>query len=519
MMRTCTTSIALILSATTALTAQQTPTRRNTTRVRPTVVLPEAAWHTLALTDARLAASLAALGPALAAIEPALSSIEPALASAQPALASAHAALMALSPGLADIPILDQQEAADAAYRQAREELNDNNYRRAADLFAQLIARYPRSTHAGDAYFWQAFALSRLRGTDNLQKAMQLLESQERLHPRASTRGQAEELYVRVQSELARTGDFDAAERVTRTANRVLQEQNCPRREDEGVRTAALNAIMQMDPENALPMLRQIMAKKDACSAPLRRRAVMIVSQQRTTEKEDILLEAARNDPDAEVRGQAVFWLGQVNSEKALSAIESILNSSNDPQLQERAIFALSQHRSTRASQIMRAWAESNDRPAQLRDRAIFWLGQHRDPANGAFLRSLYGKLASNNLKERVLFALSQRSGEGNERWLMDIAVDDQEDIRMRTRALFWAGQMRGVAVQDLIGLYDRVSNREMKEQLIFVYSQRREREAVDKMMDIARRDPDRRLKERAIFWLGQSKDPRVAQFLIDLIG
>jgi HEAT repeat protein len=61
--------------------------------------------------------------------------------------------------------------------------------------------------------------------------------------------------------------------------------------------------------------------------------------------------------------------------------------------------------------------------------------------------------------------------------------------------------------------------NREMREQLIFVYSQRKDPAAVDKLFAIARNDPDRELRRKAIFWLGQSKDPRVAQFLSDLIN
>ena len=73
---------------------------------------------------------------------------------------------------------------------------------------------------------------------------------------------------------------------------------------------------------------------------------------------------------------------------------------------------------------------------------------------------------------------------------------------------------MRGIPVQDFINLYDRSSNRAMKEQLIFLYSQRREREVVDKMLDIARSEKDRELQKKAIFWLGQSKDPRVVQLL-----
>jgi hypothetical protein len=58
-----------------------------------------------------------------------------------------------------------------------------------------------------------------------------------------------------------------------------------------------------------------------------------------------------------------------------------------------------------------------------------------------------------------------------------------------------------------------------MKEQLIFVYSQRRDSQAVDKLLDIAKRETDPELRKKAVFWLGQSRDPRAAQFLLDLIN
>jgi hypothetical protein len=57
-----------------------------------------------------------------------------------------------------------------------------------------------------------------------------------------------------------------------------------------------------------------------------------------------------------------------------------------------------------------------------------------------------------------------------------------------------------------------------MKDQLIFVYSQRDEKAAVDKLFEIARTETDRELKKKAIFWLGQSDDPRVPAFLERLL-
>jgi HEAT repeat protein len=53
---------------------------------------------------------------------------------------------------------------------------------------------------------------------------------------------------------------------------------------------------------------------------------------------------------------------------------------------------------------------------------------------------------------------------------------------------------------------------------LIFVYSQREEPAAVDKLLEIARKDPDAELRKKALFWLGQSDDPRAAKALQDII-
>jgi len=60
----------------------------------------------------------------------------------------------------------------------------------------------------------------------------------------------------------------------------------------------------------------------------------------------------------------------------------------------------------------------------------------------------------------------------------------------------------------------------EMREQIIFVLSQRQsDKAAIDKMFDIAKNEKDPELRKKAIFWLGQSRDPRVQQFLMDLIN
>ena len=106
----------------------------------------------------------------------------------------------------------------------------------------------------------------------------------------------------------------------------------------------------------------------------------------------DILLDAARNDPDREVRTQAVFWLSQVNSDRAVTALDSVLMRSTDREIQEKAIFALSQHRSARAGEILRRFVDRDDAPDDLKANAIFWLGQGDDPRALALFEELLTK-------------------------------------------------------------------------------------------------------------------------------
>jgi HEAT repeat protein len=424
--------------------------------------------------------------------------------------------------------------------------LNAGQYQRAADGFHRVWERYPRSEAAGDATYWHAFALSKVGGERNLQTALQLLQHQSEVYPRARTRRDGEVLATRIRGDLARMGNAEAAESVFVLAappaaavpaapsaptapaaapapaapggRRAAAQAGCSD-EDSELRAAALNALLQMDSERALPILKQVLERRDPCSVELRRKAVFLVSQKRGAEVEDVLLAAARNDPDREVRTQAVFWLSQVNTDRAVTALDSILMRSADREVQEKAIFSLSEQRSPRATEILKRFVERADVAEELKGNAIFWLGQKRGAESLKYLQDLYPRLQSQELKDKVIFAISEKRDAEARQWLMDLALNANEPMELRKKALFWAGQNRNVPIADLVRLYDTMNDREMKEQLIFGYSQRREAEAVDKLMAIAENDPDKELRSKAIFWLGQSKDPRAAEFLLRLIN
>jgi HEAT repeat protein len=288
---------------------------------------------------------------------------------------------------------------------------------------------------------------------------------------------------------------------------------------------AAMNALLQMNPDRALPIIKSVLARRDACSESLREKALFLASQLRTGETEDLMLDVVRNDPSTNVKKKAVFWLGQVNSDRSAQALEQLLKSSISESLRGEAIFALMQQNSPRGQAAVRGIAEDAQAPAELREKAVFWLGQHRSAENAQYLRGLFDRLASatsgsatDEIRKKILFSLSQMQGEGNDRWLMDVASDSKFSVEIRKQAIFSAGQT-GVSSTALAALYSKLTDRELKEQLIWVLSEKGDAAAADRLMSIAKSDPDREVRKKAIFWLGQMNDPRVKQFLLDIIN
>jgi TolA-binding protein len=472
------------------------------------------------------------------------------LATALPAIAD----VSAVSIDEDDLPprAWNPEDPADSLYQSAREAFNDEDYSRAASLFREITRRYPKSTYAADAPYWEAFALYRDGGQSKLNRALAVLKMQHDRYPKAATRRDAATLTARIRGELAKLGDADQAAAVAEMADATIQPGRvsgrngtvkgggmtlkantltlstrdtsaCAEDEDNDIRMVALNALLQMNSERALPILKQVLARRGACTEGLRRKAVFLVAQKaHSDEGASILLDVARTDPDPEVKQQAIFWLSQVPGDRAIAALDSVLRTSTDPDLQEKAIFALSQHKGDRATKILRDYAESNDAPEELRAKAIFWIGQMdggKGNTTGAYLRDLYGRVQSQSLKERIIQAAALSGGSANASWLLGIAKDRSAPIELRKKALFWAAQQDHTPLNDLLPLYTTLGDKEMKEYFIYALSQRSEPAALDKLIDIAKNDPDADMRKKAILWLGQKDDPRVQQLLLDIIN
>jgi HEAT repeat protein len=406
------------------------------------------------------------------------------------------------------------QDQADSLYRAAREALNRYEYRRAATLFRQLRERYPRSEYAGDAAYWEAFSLYRVGTIDDLRAGLRVLEQRNR-YSREEIQADAGALAARIRGALAVRGDPTAVRAVQQAAQG--NGQPCDQ-EDIAVRVEALSALSQMDGETVVPILRRVLARKDECSAQLRRRALSILGRRGDTAAVATFLSVAKNDTDPNVRAEAISYLARQPGDRVVDALEDLLRTSNDERVQRSAVRALAHHESPRARRSLRALIERNDAPEQLRREAIGSFDRERTSAeDAAYIRSLYGRLDSEKLRESVINAAGRLGGADNEQWLANLVKNSNEPMQLRAAALSRLGRTT-LPIGEFSKMYDAATERGIREQVMNVLAYRKEPEATDKLIDIARTGTDPQLRRLAINYLTRKNDPRTQKLLLEIL-
>jgi HEAT repeat protein len=313
--------------------------------------------------------------------------------------------------------------------------------------------------------------------------------------------------------------DREAAEKIIEFLDQWEETHSNDRRDDDEacdpLQLAALQSLMQMNASRALPVLQRVLQDHTKC-AELREKAIFVLAQHQSPESTRLLLDAARNDPETRVRQQAVFWLSQISGDESLAALREIAMDRTDPDVQEKAIFALAQHSSRGAVETLREIARNTENSLEVRQQAIFWIGQTKESFE--FLSSLYAALPEFELREKVLFSISQSGTKAARTWLRERALDANESQELRKKALFWLSQMGGLSCQDMEKLYREFTEREMKEQVVFGMSQMHETCATNALIELARTEKDQQLLEKIVFWLGQTGDDEALDFLEELI-
>lgn len=215
--------------------------------------------------------------------------------------------------------------------------------------------------------------------------------------------------------------------------------------------------------------------------------------------------------------GTTVFWISDAQPSQSVAFLESMATG-NDRHLSNNAIAALAFHAGASADRALDALV-APDKTEETRRTAVFWLGNARGRHGYEMVAKIARDDPSDRVREHAIFALSQSKEPEAVRTMIDIAHNDKS-AHVRGQALFWLAHsaQRQIAASAIENAIQNDPETEVKKKAVFALSQLPNGDGVPKLIEVAKNNHNPEVRKQAMFWLGQSKDPRALKFFEDVL-
>ncbi len=213
--------------------------------------------------------------------------------------------------------------------------------------------------------------------------------------------------------------------------------------------------------------------------------------------------------------GLPVHWLVDVQPPQSVELLAGFAAGAED-RARDGAVVAIALHAGSEADQALERFTAASQ-PEKLREKAVFWLGAARGRRGYETLRRLVREDPSERVRDKVVFALSVSKEPEAVDAMIDTARRDAS-ARVRGQALFWLAQKAGKKAVAAIG--EALANdpeTDVKKRAVFALSQLKE-DGVPMLIQVARTNRNPEVRKQAIFWLGQSRDPRALGFFEEVL-
>lgn len=212
-------------------------------------------------------------------------------------VALAFVVAQAFAAGENDIAPGDK--ASNALYWQGQAALKQSDWSAALQRFVELEKllrkNEPRSVDA--ALYWEAYTLAQAKRT---AEAKGVIERLRREFPESRWSGEADALFAQVQPP-------------TRLD---------PGSVDDDLVDVALQGLLNAPPERALPLLKKVLASQRPIKT--KKRALFVLSQLRTDEAMNVVLDIAKNAQEPELRHEAIRMLGISGKNTAIESLADL---------------------------------------------------------------------------------------------------------------------------------------------------------------------------------------------------
>jgi hypothetical protein len=233
----------------------------------------------------------------------------------------------------------------------------------------------------------------------------------------------------------------------------------------------------------------------------------------------DALVAIARDDDDNQsVRQQALRTLARLEHGAGTTALMGLARDGQRAWLAREALAALNASGDPRARQHLREVVRRAELADDVLTAAIRGLGgEYATGDDIKLIRDSYPKLAGERSREAAISVIANFGGSDNVRWLLALATDADQPIATRRRAVQHAYR-GGSPVGEIIKVYDETTDTQLKDAVMQALMQSGEKQATDKLMQIARSDESTQMRRKAVSVLSRSSDERVKKFLSELV-
>jgi HEAT repeat protein len=448
-------------------------------------------------------------------------------------------------------------------FRAGRDMIENEEWAKAAEAFRRFIDTYPRDNDVDAALYWYAYALKRQGNTKEAAKVLKRLIKE---HERSGWREEADAMLTELAPALGQPKIIDDA----------------LGRENEELKIIALQSLFESDPERALGFVTDWLKPNSTASRRMKESAVSLLGAHGGKQAVPVLLDIARNQPDAKLRQTAIHRLGEAGGETVMDELMRIYAADPDPNIKRQVLHALAEMDGARAGaklleiaqnageeielrktaisrlgerdgafdnlsriydadrtveirkRLMNAFAESDDPRAlskllevaraggdpELRKFALRRLGEKNSDAMLDELTRIYQSERDADVKREMLHAFAEMDSPRAKAKLQEIARNPAENADLRRHAIHRIGERSNDAqtVELLISLYDAEQNADIKRSLLRALGESEHKAALRKLMQIARSDASLDLRRQAIRQIGESKDPEALRFLEEIL-
>lgn len=183
----------------------------------------------------------------------------------------------------------------------------------------------------------------------------------------------------------------------------------------------------------------------------------------------------------------------------------------------DSAVHAIAMHAGPEAATALERFAAATQ-PLAVRKKAIFWLANSRGRQGSTLVSRILREDSYEKVREHAIFALTlSREPQA----IADIirAAKEDKSPHVRSKALFWLAQKAAKqAIGPINEALDRDPETEVKKKAVFALTQLPDG-GVPNLIQVARTNANAAVRKQAVFWLGQSRDPRALRYLEEILA